>query len=215
VGIALVLFLPAWVLQRRRLAAGEKITLLFAGAWLLYWSAVLDTLRFAGAPLALLTALTAARLLDWDPVAPKALRAAHFAAAAYSLLFALSGAMILEINLPQLRLFAGKVDKAGYLREALATYPSLEYLRSHAAPQERVLGFQNCSAAYAPAPAQFRCSFNESDIRTWLATGSHTWLIVPRGAEQGFAQTALARPVHSDSHYAVYRLGPSRGTSGP
>ena len=52
---------------------------------------------------------------------------------------------------------AGRLDAAGYLRQALVTYSSLEYLKTRAAPGERIFGIGNCSAAYAPDPAAFDC----------------------------------------------------------
>ena len=79
------------------------------------------------------------------------------AALVYGLAFALLPGMMIEINAPQLAYFAGRLDKAGYLRAAMAGYPVIERLNALADADDRVISVNNCSAAYAWDPARFRC----------------------------------------------------------
>jgi hypothetical protein len=157
-GIFFLLFAPVWVLVRHsRANAAERSCLTFAAMFLLYWAATVDTLRFAIAPILLLGGLTGWRIAALAGALPPWTRRCTLGAAAYALALALMGAAIIEVNGPQLRLFAGRLDAAGYLRQALVTYSSLEYLKTRAAPGERIFGIGNCSAAYAPDPAAFDC----------------------------------------------------------
>src|SRR5205085_8598558 len=132
--------------------------------------------------------------------------------AAYVLCLALLAAAIIDVNVPQLRLFAGKLDAAGYLREALVTYPSLDYLRTKVTPGERVFGIGNCSAAYAPDPATFDCVSPE-DVVDWRRVAERIqrhdfrFVIVPNG-EAGAGIVALLKgaEVYRDVDFVVYRV---------
>ncbi|HUJ22586.1 MAG TPA: glycosyltransferase family 39 protein [Bryobacteraceae bacterium] len=211
-GVIFVLFVPVWLMVRQKRAyRAERVCLLFAAMYLLYWSSSVNTLRFAIAPVALLAALTGSRLAALYHSAGPWLKGFQLGASAYALLVALLAAMIVEINAPQFRLFAGKLDRAGYLREALVTYPSLDYLNTHASPGERVLGVMNCSAAYAPDPASFDCIYPLSEVVDWHAVaqrveGDHfRFVVAPSGSAEKWIAPG-AEKIYRDPAFSVYRI---------
>lgn len=154
-GVFFALFAPMWALSRRR---SHAACLFFTCALLAYWALIWPVLRFAIAGLMVLTVLTVGKLHGFMQTAPPLARISVNAALAYSLLFSLTGTMIIEINAPQLLLLARRIDREEYLRRALATYPAMEFLKSRAGPKDLILGVDNCSAAYAPVPWNFSCA---------------------------------------------------------
>ena len=60
-------------------------------------------------------------------------------ALAYSMMFAMLPAMITEINGPQLRYFAGQMDKHQYLTETVRYYGAVDYLGDHVKPDSLIL----------------------------------------------------------------------------
>lgn len=220
-GAVLLLSLPAWLLVRRREASpGEKACLVFIGVSLAYWVYHIPALRYATAPLALLAALTAARLPTLGDLYGRWSGAAVVFALAYALLFGVCGALIVEVNAPQIRYFARRLDKAGYLREAMRTYRSIEFVRGAARPGERILSVSNCSYAYAPDPVDMQCYMNrreaytEADaqrVQAQLVLGGFRYLIVPRGATGDNILRAAGAwiepaPSYQDPYFAVYRV---------
>jgi 4-amino-4-deoxy-L-arabinose transferase-like glycosyltransferase len=217
-GVFFVLFAPAWLLARRaRASAKERACLLFCGLYLLYWAVLSDFPRYAIAPLALLAVLTTRRLMAFHADSGRLVRGSIHLAAAYALLFALPVAMILEINAPQFRLFARQIDKAGYLRQALVTFPSLEFLRARRTGEERVLALENASAAYAPNPRRFEYLLAGASadpaalVLARLGERDFRWLILPsdemgREVERRLALARPATEVYRDPHFAVFRL---------
>ena len=75
-------------------------------------------LRYAAVPLALAAALTGGRLGRFWDASGAGIRRTVAAAAVWALIPGLLAAMIVEINHPQLRYLAGRLDRAGYLRAA-------------------------------------------------------------------------------------------------
>jgi hypothetical protein len=213
-GIFFVLFGLVWLLVRRtRADLAERVCLVFAAMFLLYWATTGTSLRFAIAPILLLAVLTGRRVAVLAKTSPPWIKRCVLGAAAYALCLALLAAAIIEVNVPQLRLFAGKLDAAGYLREALVTYPSLEYLRTKAAPGERVFGIGNCSAAYAPDPAAFDC-ISPEDVVNWrpvaerLVQDDFRFVIVPSGgAGAEIVPLLKGTELYRDVNFVVYRLG--------
>ena len=209
-GIFFILFGPVWLLRRTRAEVAERVCLVFAALFLLYWAIAGTSLRFAMAPILLLAVMTGRRAVVLAKTSPWVKRYV-LGAAAYALCLALLAAAIVDVNIPQLRLFAGKLDAAGYLREALVTYPSLEYLRTKVAPGERVFGIGNCSAAYAPDPATFDCVSPE-DVVDWRRVAERIqrhdfrFVIVPSG-EAGAGIVALLKGAefYRDGNFVVYR----------
>ncbi|MCL5746331.1 MAG: hypothetical protein M1541_20770, partial [Acidobacteria bacterium] len=113
-GVVLLMSLPVWLLVRRRDASPtEKACLFFAGVSLAYWVYHIPALRYALAPLALLVALTAARLPLLGVLYGRWCGVSAAVALAYALLFGACGVLIIEVNAPQIRYFARRLDQAG------------------------------------------------------------------------------------------------------
>lgn len=220
-GAALLLSLPAWLLVRRRESSPvERACLLFVAISLAYWSYHIPVLRYAAAPLALLAALTASRLSAMGALHGRWCQASVTVALAYALLFGACGALIVEVNAPQFRYFARRLDKSGYLEEALRTYRAIEFVRGAAQPGERVFGVGNCSYAYASEPANMQCYMNRGEIytdadaervRAQLLVGEFRFLIVPQGTPGGVILRVAgplvdAAPAYQDPFFAVYRM---------
>ena len=211
-GMFFALFAPVWLLVRRAAAnRPERVCLAFTAAYLVYWSAADPELRFACAPILLLAALTGMRLVTLYDASARWGKGVILGGAVYVLSFALLAVMIVEVNAPQLRLFAGKLDARGYLREALVTFPSLEYLQKQAAPGDRVLSVENTSVAYAPDPAAFDCITPPWETGYWpaiesrLSEGGFRFLVVP--SDRGEPAVSLgAVKLYGDSAFSVYRL---------
>jgi len=215
-GIFFVLFAPVWLMVRRRTDAItlERTCLLFTAAYVAYWATMLATLRFGITPIVILAVFTGGRLAALYQNSPAWMNRVLLGACVYCLWFALLAAAIVEINAPQFQLFAGKIDKAGYLRQALGTYPSLEYLKTQVAPGDRVLGVENCSAAYAPDPAAFDCFWPSRGPEYWreikdrLGQSRFQFLIVPAGQVDAGAPPDLddATLLYRDAAFCLYRL---------
>jgi hypothetical protein len=211
-GIFFLLFGPVWLLVgRTRVSLEERVCLVFSSMFLLYWAISGTSLRFAIAPTLLLAVMTGRRAVVLAKTSPW-IKSYVLGGAAYALCLALLAAAIIEVNVPQLRLFAEKLDASGYLREALVTYPSLEYLRTKVAPGERVFGIGNCSAAYAPDPSAFDCVSPE-EVVDWhpvaerIVRGDFRFVIVPSGdAGAGIVALLKGAELYRDANFVVYRL---------
>ncbi len=181
IGIALLLFVPVWLLAWRKVNRAEGAGLLFCGLYLLYWAVVQGTPRFAIAPLLILFVLNAGRVIQFCHTMPPALKFSLYAAAAYALLFGLLGVAIVEINAPQLRYFARRIDKNEYLREALLPYRALEFVRSAAHPGDPVLSVDACPFVYAPNPSLFDCEWQRdlNKLGPLLLRRDYRFLILP------------------------------------
>ncbi len=156
-GFFFLFFVPLWLLYRRRERSLAEGAVLFALlVFYLYWAYIWGVLRYGLAPALLLALLTTGRLVAW---AGASLRARRIAAASlgYCLGFALLPTLMLEVNLPQINWFVGRLDQDGYLRAALRDYPAIAFLRERHGPGENVVAVNNCSSAYAVEPAQYRC----------------------------------------------------------
>ena len=217
-GMTLVVILPVWLILRRvRCSRAERACYFFIAVFLLYWCNFFLVLRYAIAPFALLFLFAGARLSILHEASGKWIQASARLAASFCLLFALTVTVILEVNAPQFRYFTMNLDKEGFLREALLTYPSLEFLKGRAGPNDLVLGYDNCSRAYAPFPGQFSCSgenrfFTASEVlRRNLRALDYKYLILPDTPE---FQAILAEvssgqqsaQVFSDGVFAVHEL---------
>jgi hypothetical protein len=205
-GIVLALFAPLWVLARKRMNRAEGVCLFFCALYLVYWGTVQGMPRFAIAPILILNVLTAARVIDFCRGMPPAVKTTIYAASAYALLFGLLGGAIIEINAPQLRYFAWRINRQGYLRAAMAPYRPIAFLQSLAHPGDAILSVDNCPLAYAPNPGEFRCLW-EADaavdrVRALLGRRDYRFLIVP--AARSDLAPAGWRAVYADELYRVY-----------
>lgn len=218
-GIFLVVFLPVWVLTSpapRNTAVRD--CLIFCAIYLAYWSTVLITLRYAILPIAILFLFTAARMRIFYEMSSMAVRVSILGGIIYCLLFAACGIIIAEINAPQLAFFSGRLDKAGYLRQALITYPPLEFLQKHASRNERIFSVEDFSTAYAPDPAIFQCelcgtagSCTGSDVLKEIAKGNYSYLILPDKAVYRSVEESLkGARMFDNGQYAVYGLKSKR-----
>lgn len=209
-GISLLLFLPLWVLVRRRLNPAEGACLVFCALYLAYWAVVQGVPRFALAPILILNLAAAAGLVQFCSRVPPAVKFSLYLASAYALLFGLLGTAIIEINAPQFRYFAGKIDKAGYLRQAMLPYRALEFLKGAAHPGDRVFSLSSCPLAYAPDPSAFRCTWPADSPRDRvlapLARRDYEFLMLP----PSYADLVPAgwEMAYSDESFQVYRQNP-------
>ena len=165
-GIALVLFVPLWVLAWRKLNRTEGACLFFCALYLPYWAVVQGQPRFAIAPILILQVLTAGRVIEFCRVGRPVIKLSLYAASVYAVLFGLLGAAIVEINTPQLRYFARRIDKPEYLREALQPYRAVEFVNGRAHPGDPVLSVNACPFVYAPNPSLFDCVW-PADLATY------------------------------------------------
>jgi hypothetical protein len=194
----------------------------FVVVYLAYWSTILSNIRYAIVPFALLTMLLGVAATHFynrqEYKTPKLVKASILAAEIYCLLIAAMGTMYIEINPPQLKYFAHLLDKPGYLRAALRTYGSLEYLQSAAEREAPILGIANCSAVYAPDPLHFDCVFCPSagcklDELAHMVKGHHIRYIiasehdVPPSMIQELNDGVPGVQMYRDDYYSVFRLG--------
>ena len=116
---------------------------------------------------------------------------------------------------------ARRLDKPGYLREALRTYRSLEFLGQHAVPGDRVLGVQICSVAYAPQPWLFECVFmgldrpTKAQLAMKLEEKPYRYVILPVDlSPEAIAAEFDGQELFRDAHFAVVRLTPEGRRTG-
>ncbi len=217
-GIVLLVFAPAWFLVRGRLSSEARAAVVFAAVSLLLWCAYVPLLRFVIAPLSILVMLTVGRVREWYEGGGSATRFTLRFAAGWSVAFSLCVMLILEVNSPQIKYYTGRIDRQGYLREALQTYRSLEFLSRHADPSDRILGIRNCSMAYAPNPSNFFCRYFDLNARDQIEEVEAAfrkpffeWIVFPSTPRWEETVDRLSRPhglkrVFTGEHYAVSRL---------
>jgi hypothetical protein len=209
-GIVLVLFLPLWALARQRVNRAEAVCLFFCGLYLAYWAVVHGVPRFAIAPILILNVLTARRLIHFCWQQRPLVRFSVYAASAYALLFGLLGVAIVEINAPQFRYFAGRIDNPGYLRQAMVPYRALEFLRGAVHTGDTVFSLSSCLLAYAPDPSAFYCTWPSESApgRAMAALGQrdYRFLMLP------VAYSVLVPPgwkmAYADESFQIYQRDP-------
>ena len=227
-GFFFVFFASAWALMRRsKPSREERACLFFIAIYYLYWAYIWGVLRYALAPMILMAFLTAGRAAEFERQTAsrppferqtgRAARATLAAALAYCLAFALLPTMILEVNVHQFEYFAGKLDRPGYLRTTLADYGAIEFLNQHAQADEQTLAVNNCAAAYANNPAQFRCVrfFAMLPDRVQLIgelveSTAPDYFVVPSGPPGDPIRARLDRthygePIYTDAAFEVLR----------
>ena len=187
--------------------------------YLLYWGYIWGILRYAIVPFLLLCVFTADRLIAFYNHSPKSVRATVQGALTYTLLFAMVVAMLIEVTAPLLRLFAGRLDAEGYLREAVAGYRSVESLHGRAGPHDLILSVKNCAHGYAPVAGSFRCGLPRDRVgfvQREVRKRNYSFLIVPTDFGKNIVQalngTHALDLSHSDRNFSVYRI---RRTAAP
>jgi hypothetical protein len=209
-GALLVFSLPMWLMARRDRSltvAAQKEERLFVGLYLLYWSFQLGILRFAIAPVVLLLLFLARRATQVYCASARFTRVILTCCLFYCGVISLLVVTLLQINGPELKIFARQLDWPGYLRAWSSGYPSLEYLRAQARPGDLVLSVDNCAAAYAPDPARFHGICEETmpsldAIRAELGREPYRFLVLPKRPNLNPGMP----PAFEDKYYAVYRL---------
>ena len=207
-GLWLVFFalaVLAWIPDR---SVALRLTLLFCVVYLLYWVSILVTLRYAIAPIMLITALTAPalfRLPRWLTVA----------ISFYCLLFSLAVCTLIEISAPQLLWWAGRIDTDTFLRRSLPIYSASQALYGKATSADRVLALNGCPSPYAPFAGTVRCFYNYDfqdsvpRLQAEISQGNYRFLILPSiPLRQQLLPVLSAKEIYQDPSFAVYDLGP-------
>jgi hypothetical protein len=126
-------------------------------------------------------------------------------------------AIVLNVTVPQVLWFAGRLDRNEYLRRALITYPVLDELRKHTRPGDLVFSLDNCSIAYAPEPENFHCGFDlDFQKQPALAAGvltsrDHRYAILPLEPLGEQIRTHLHpkmqfEQLYDDEYFGLYRI---------
>jgi hypothetical protein len=220
----LVFFAPLWLLvRRRRPQPEERACLLFLALYFLYWGYIWSILRYAILPFMLLVQFTAARLAGFHDLSPRWSRGLLRGALVYCLIFAWLVTMIIEVNGPQLKLFAKQLTPREYLHQTLISYGSLEFLSLNTGAHDRVLSFNNCSNAYAPSLDRFTCQHLRpkwflydppramSLAHDALQKHDYNYLVLPEDAlgkaiREGIADQWRLQQLYVDEHFSVHRL---------
>jgi len=212
-GIVLLLGAPLWLLRapsvRQRRA--EAILWIFILLYYLYWGSILSVLRYAIAPILLLTLLAAARL----SAVPRWSVSVYLAAA---FVFSLPILIVLEMAPAQIPLFLKRTDRAGFLRATLPPFAAVEQLGRYASDHDPVASVGNWAVAYAPNPALFEHiykterEYRPDDVRKVLRPESR-FLILPNSANlQELEAAALPafelERLYADLEFLLYRLKP-------
>jgi hypothetical protein len=206
VGFFTVAFLPLLALPRNRPA---RLLAAFVVLYFVYWAAILIKVRYAIAAFGVLYVWLADRMLGF----PR--RGSVLALAGYCFAFALSLTLILEINVPRLKLFAGRIGQEEFLRDSLITYRSIEALNRAAQPGELAYAVGNCSTFYSKI--EFHCYYDHlsryslEQVARDLRETHYTWLVVSNDwAEPGHMAVVRhyyeAELIHRDPGFQVYRL---------
>ncbi len=189
---------------------------IFAGMYLLYWMAILNKVRYAILPFALMAIWLAARSRRFYDAQARTVRISVLAVVTYCLLIALMGLMIIGVNGPQLAYFAGRLDRPGYLRAAMRAYGAVDFLRGAGVNHARVFGVENLARFYSADPFAYSgmwCPETRGCDPTALVAETRRsgaeYLILPKG---GIVPPSvledLGQPgrVYEDAYFSVYRL---------
>lgn len=205
-GIAFVIFWPVWLLATRRLESAARLCLGFAITAFLLWGLLSPLIRYAVPALAVMALLTGIRVARFSRTSP-IVQASLVLACLWILIPAVCAAMIVEINLPQVRYLTGAIGRDAYLTQTTVTYAPLAWLRDHTTSEERILGLENCSDIYAPPFPRYRsvCAFRPwtaPEIESQLSTASFDWLLAPSANQPGRPAVEMYR----DPNFVIYRL---------
>ena len=207
-GLLLLLFAPSWLLlARTRLNRAARVCLFFSGAYLVYWAIAMPVIRYGIAALSIVLMLTAGFAIQLCRILPQWVRFVTLAMAVYGLTFASLGIAINELNGPQLRYFAFRIDRTEYLRQALLPYRALEFLKTQIAPGDRTLSVDNCALAYAPNQSGFECLLVDSgtwwEVRKTIFVPHYRFLIMPVAQRDAVPQGW--KSIYDDHAFLVYQ----------
>lgn len=209
VGFFTVAFLPLLLLRDGLRNRPARLLAVFAAMYFLYWAAILIKVRYAIAAFGVLFVWLGDRMSGFSR------RKSVLALAGYCFAFALSLTLILEMNVPRLKLFARRIGQEQFLRASLITYPSLEALNRLAHPGEVAYSVGNCSTFYSNI--EFHCYYDHTNryqldqIARDVRETHYTWLVVANAwAEPGHLDVVRhfyhVELVHHDEAFRVYRL---------
>jgi hypothetical protein len=211
-GVWLVFFGPGVLLLPWFRSRPFRLVAIFCCFYLLYWVSILVTLRYAIAPILLLSALAAPALLRLP-------RWIGLPSAFTSLLFSFQVISLIELSAPQLEWLLGERNRDSYLLAALPSYGVLHHFRQ-AGIQEPIFAVGNCARAYAPRPDRFSCAFrvdlknSDDNILKEVQGGAVRYLLIEQTDENAGLPKRLpsARLVYSDTFFAAFDLRPAPAT---
>ncbi len=207
-GFAVLAFLPLLFRRGGVATRGARLALLFGALYFFYWAAILIKVRYAMAVFGVLFVCLGDRLCSTRRLPALALAGWCFA-------FSLTATLILQLNVPRLKLFARRINAEQFLRESLITYRSIEALSRHARPGQLAYSVGNCSTFYAAV--EFHCYYDDrnnyalGEISRALRDIHYQYLIVPAGwAEPRHLHVVEAYyhpvPLYRDESFRLYRL---------
>ncbi len=176
-----------------------------------YWAAVVIQLRFAIAAFGVLYAFLGDRMAAFEPRR----RISTLALAAWCFVLALTLTLILEVNVPRVKLFTRQISPDQYLRDSLMTYRSIEAVNHDAGPGDVVYAVGNCSTFYSKP--EFHCYYDAGGnyslerIAADLRESRYGFLIVANH----WAEPAHMRVIehlyrteliHDDGRFRAYRV---------
>lgn len=189
---------------------------IFTAVYLLYWAAILDKVRYAILPFALISVWLAGCARAFYDAHSQAVRMALAGIVSYSLPVGIMALMIVGINGPQFAYFRGALDKAGYLQAAMRAYGAVHFLRDNVRNGETVFGVDNFARFYASDPSTFTgvlCGTPRACLPARLTPAIRTadarYLILPEGRTGwGAMLQDLGQParVYNDPYFSVYDL---------
>ena len=196
----------------------QAACILFAVLYFVYWGAVVVKVRYAIAAFAVLGIPVAAWMKHFYDSQGAGLlrRLSIIGAQTYCLSIGLMGLMIVDVNAPQLAYFAHRLDKSGYLREAMQAYGPVEFLRHTGAAHPSVFTIENMARAYAPDPFRFDgiwcsektpCSADRIVLNV-RRCGAEFLIVPDNGDVPQDALRQLGNPdrIYRDAHFSVYHL---------
>jgi hypothetical protein len=218
-GILWFAFFPLALLRIRHRGTATLIAcVVFVVVYFAYWSTILSNIRYAIVAFAVLTILLGGAATHfYNRQESTLVKGSILAAEMYCLLIASIGIMSIEITPPQLKYFAHLLDKPGYLRAALPTYASLEYLKGAGEQDASVFAVNNCSRWYAPSPWHFECQFcppecRAQDFAESFAKYRPRYVIVtehdiPAGLVEQLNSHGPTVRLYRDEFFSVFQLG--------
>ena len=189
-GIFLLFLLPlALGVKSLNTNSAARFTLCTLLIYFAMWGFTLSALRYAIAPLLLMTMFLAGRSEAFYSITKKANHWLLQMALIYCFVFSLLVTIIQEM-VPQLpRLLTFTMQQTDFLREFLPPFGAMEYLNKVARPEDKILSIGNYAIAYAPYPAQVKHLFNNDrkyttdDVHRELPKLNYRYLILPVGPD--------------------------------
>ena len=217
-GVCLLLFLPVWFLVKR-VSGNEQVRYVwwFAGCYLLYWSTILSTLRYAAVPILLVFLLLSVRLETIGRKAGHGASLVMSCALIYGFVFALLVNVIQELAPPLPAVLTGKITQSDLLRQFLPPFAAMEQLHKSARPEDLVFSAGNWAVAYAPYPAAvnhiYRTdrAYSGNEITNELSKQPYRFLLLPHSPNRLELEAAARRvralsELYSDKNFHLYLL---------